>query len=236
MIYEGQKLRHEIKFYINNAVCYELRARLLQFLKPDPNMTDPEGYLISSVYFDDFIHQALREKESGIEFRKKYRIRMYGRSSKVIKLECKRKNAEFIAKTSATLSLEEYQKILAGDYDFLKDRKEPVCREMYALHHKSLLKPCVTVEYLREAYVLPWGNVRITFDKDIAASYGQLDPLQDDYSTQRVIDTGVTVLEVKFDEYLPSVVHNIIQTAMTEKCAISKYVLCRQCKKGMLYR
>ena len=74
MIYQNQKLRHEIKYYINQAVFKELRTRLQVFLKPDPNMSDPNGYLISSVYFDDFIHQALQEKESGIEFRKKYRI------------------------------------------------------------------------------------------------------------------------------------------------------------------
>lgn len=236
MIYQNQKLRHEIKFYINQAVCQQLRTRLQVFLKPDPNMKDPNGYLISSVYFDDFMHQALHQKESGIEFRKKYRIRLYEKSDAVIKLECKRKNGEFIAKTSAPLSRSEYDQILRGDYAFLAARTQPVCRELYALHHKALLKPCVCVEYLREAYVLPQGNVRITFDKDISASWGVLDPLQPGYTTQKILDPGVIVLEVKFDDYLPSFVKQILQTAMTEKCAISKYVLCRQNKKGKLYR
>lgn len=236
MIYQNQKLRHEIKFYINESIYRELQNSLKTFIKPDPNMDDPNGYLISSIYFDDFLHQALQEKESGIEFRKKYRIRMYERNGSVIKLECKRKSGEFIAKTSATLSLEEYIRILRGDYSFLAHRKEQVCLELYALHHKSLLKPCVTVEYLREAYVHPQGNVRITFDKEISASYGVLDPLATDYTTKRVLEDGLMVLEVKFDDYLPSFIHQILQIGTADQCAISKYVLCRQNKKGALYR
>ena len=67
MEYLGHRLRHEIKYYINNSVYHTLRTRLNTVAAPDPNMKDPEGYLISSLYFDDIFHSAMEEKLSGIQ-------------------------------------------------------------------------------------------------------------------------------------------------------------------------
>ena len=75
MQYQGHTLRHELKYYINASVYHTLRNRLRAVLKPDPNMKREDGYLISSLYFDDLHHSALNEKQSGIRFRKKYRMR-----------------------------------------------------------------------------------------------------------------------------------------------------------------
>ena len=54
MQYQGHTLRHELKYYINASVYHTLRNRLRVVLKPDPNMKREDGYLISSLYFDDF--------------------------------------------------------------------------------------------------------------------------------------------------------------------------------------
>lgn len=236
MEYQGQKLRHEIKYYINDSVYHTLRNRLKTVIKPDPYMKRDEGYLISSLYFDDMYHSALEEKQSGIRFRKKFRMRCYDREDCLIKLECKRKYDEYISKTSATLSRAEYDSILNGEYSFLANRKEKVCQELLAYHNLNLLKPVVAVEYLREAYVFPQGNVRITFDKDIASSTGNFDMFAQDYTTRKVLDEGLMVLEVKFDDFIPSFILQILKTAMTDKCAISKYVMCRMDKRRILYR
>ena len=39
------------------------------------------GYLIRSLYFDDYWNSAYEEKESGVLMRKKYRIRIYNYSA-----------------------------------------------------------------------------------------------------------------------------------------------------------
>ena len=228
MRYDNHTLRHEIKYYINQSVYHTLRGRLKMILQPDENMENEEGYLISSLYFDDMYNSALKEKISGSRFRKKYRIRCYERSNKLIRLECKRKYNEFISKSSATLTVDEYYAILAGNYNILEKRQEEVCRELFAYHKTRLLRPKVVVEYLREAYVFPAGNVRITIDKDISSSIENHDMFADDYITRKVLDEGIMVLEVKFDDFIPTQVLAILQTAMTEKCAISKYVMCRE--------
>lgn len=231
MKYEGHTLRHEFKYYINYDVYHVLRERLQKVLQMDENMPDEEGYLISSIYFDNMHHSAIEEKIAGTRFRKKFRIRSYERNNQLIRLECKSKYNEYISKTSAKLSTEEYYDILNGNYDSMILRKEPVCKELFCYNRTTLLKPVVVVEYRREAYVSPLGNVRITFDKDISASSGELDMFSKDYRTKKVLQDGIMVLEVKYDDYIPSHILAILQTAMTEHCAISKYVMCREKKR-----
>ncbi len=236
MKYDGNTLRHELKYYINESVYHTLRNRLKIIINADSNMKSDEGYLVTSLYFDDIYKSAMSEKISGSRFRKKFRIRSYERNDSLIKLECKSKFDEYISKVSANLSKVEYDLILAGNYDFLFTRNENICKELLAYNKIKLLKPVVAVEYQREAFILKEGNVRITFDKDISASTGTLDMFDESFATSKVLPEKIMVLEIKYDDYLPSKVQSILKTAMTEKCAISKYVMCRENKRRLKYR
>lgn len=235
MQYEGHTLRHELKYYINNSVYYTLRSRLKTVIGPDPNMKQEDGYLISSIYFDDMYHSAMEEKLAGARFRKKFRIRSYEREDGFIRLECKSKFDDYISKTSASLTRGEYDSIMRGDYDFLLKRKEKVCQELFCYNRVHRLMPVVVVEYLREAYICEAGNIRITFDKDISSSLVTLDMYQPEFATSRVLPEGQMVLEVKYDDYLPQHIQSMLRTAMTNKCAISKYVMCRDKKRMVKY-
>ena len=231
MKYEGHTLRHEYKYYINYDVYHILRQRLKNVIQMDENMPNGEGYLISSIYFDDMYHSAMSEKVSGARFRKKFRIRSYELSDTFIRLECKSKYDEYISKTSARLSVDEYRQIMNGDYGFLIKRPETVCKELYAYHNVNLLKPVVVVEYRREAYVSPLGNVRITFDKELSASTQTLDMFSKEYHTHKVLPNDMMILEVKFDDYLPTHIASVIQSLCSDRSAISKYVMCRDEKR-----
>jgi hypothetical protein len=190
-------------------------------------MKDDKGYLISSLYFDDIYHSAMEDKINGNAFREKYRIRLYSHSDKQIKLECKSKFNQYISKQWADISRKEYNSLLKGDYDFLLYKPEEVCRKLYTNHKTKMMRPVTVVEYLREAYVHPNGNVRITFDKNLAASIGDLDIFHKDYETTQVPLESTMILEVKYDDYIPDYIRKIIQTDRMVKCAISKYVICR---------
>lgn len=236
MEYLGHRLRQELKFYINSGDYHTLRARLFAAATPDPNMENMEGYLVTSVYFDDIYHSAMAEKEAGNQFRKKFRIRCYNRSDARILLECKQKYGEYISKESAPLSRWEYDSILSGEYNFLLSSPFPICQELCVRHHAQLLKPTVTVEYLREAYVAEEGHVRITFDKDVSVSVGECDIFSEFYEVRKVLDPGRMILEVKFDSFLPDAMVQLLKTSMAERCAISKYVMCRTEKRRFLFR
>lgn len=231
MQYEGHRLRHEYKYYINDEVYHVLRRRLSMVMERDEHMIDDRGYLVSSIYFDDWYHSAMNEKIAGTRFRKKFRIRCYELRDQWIRLECKSKFHEYISKEGARLSREEYDKLMQGSYEFLLGRREAVCQELYGYHNTKGLKPVVVVEYKREAYVSSLGNVRITFDKDISASTQALDVFGKQYVTKKVLPNHMMVLEVKYDDYLPAHMQSILQEACTDRCAISKYVMCREEKR-----
>lgn len=236
MQYDGNLLRHELKYYINVQTYYALRGILSQVMRPDQNMKDEEGYLITSVYFDDVYHSAVEEKNAGVPFREKIRIRSYDREDGKIRLECKRKRNEYIGKESVEISRREYEEIMMGNFTSLESREEEICKRVYAARQVRLIHPVVAVEYLREAYIEPAGNVRVTFDKDLAVSLSNPDMFAPDFATSFVMPGGIMVMEVKFDEFLPEQIRQMIRTAAADRCAISKYTICREQKRGVYYR
>ena len=67
--------RNEWKYLISVGEKELLRLRMSPFLHLDPH-ADEGGYMIRSLYFDDYWNSAYEEKESGVLMRKKYRIRI----------------------------------------------------------------------------------------------------------------------------------------------------------------
>ena len=84
-------------------------------------------------------------------------------------------------------------------------------------------KPKVIIDYERIAFVEDITNVRITFDMKISASYELEKFLTQDYQSFYVLPSGLNVLEVKFDEILPSHIRNIIESYGFKQGSFSKY-------------
>ena len=99
--------RNEWKYLISTSEKDLLELRMRHILKKDPHAGD-NGYMIRSLYFEDYFNSAYDEKESGILMRKKYRIRIYDYSDRSIKLERKKKYGSYIYKESAPLTKEEF--------------------------------------------------------------------------------------------------------------------------------
>ena len=84
-------------------------------------------------------------------------------------------------------------------------------------------RPKVIIDYERIAYVEEITNVRITFDMKISASY-ELDKfLEGDYTKYYLHPNGVNILEVKFDEILPSHIRKIVESYSFNQTSFSKY-------------
>lgn len=82
----AEHFRNEWKYLISTSEKELLELRMKHLLKKDPHASDG-GYMIRSLYFDDYWNSAYEEKESGVLMRKKYRIRIYDYSDRSIKLE-----------------------------------------------------------------------------------------------------------------------------------------------------
>ncbi len=185
-----------------------------------------ESYTIRSLYFDDYWNSAYEDKQAGVLIRKKYRIRIYNYTDQVIKLERKRKHGAYIYKEDAPLTKEEFYKILDGDYGFLLKSPHQLCREFYVECMANVLRPRTIVDYEREPWTLEAGTVRVTFDENIRAAVGSFDIFDANLPTLEVLEPEKLVLEVKYTEFYPDIIKEIIPADATEYTAVSKYVLC----------
>lgn len=224
--------RHELKYLITDAVCHEL-SRVLAGVMPHDSHAGPAGvYGIRSLYFDDLYRTAYREKLDGVEIRKKYRIRIYNCSDRMISLECKHKNGAYIYKESVSLTREEYGKMLAGDYAFLLKKDAPVAREFFVDARTSLIRPAVIVDYDREPFVNDIGSVRITFDKNVRAIAPEDDLFRETAPSYAVFPPGQMILEVKFTGRLPEKIRGLFRSYPLTQTTASKFCLCLDCLEG----
>ena len=221
-------LRHELKYHITPAELCVLRNVLTPVMQLDPNGNENNEYHIRSLYFDTINDDALEEKIAGVGNRKKYRMRIYNFSDKVIKLECKSKYGDLISKQSVSIPRDLAEQLIAGDPDGLQRMRHPLLHDVYREMRTRLLRPVVIVDYIREAYIHPAQDVRITFDKQLRTGMYSNDMFNPMLPTFPVFDDPVEILEVKFNEFLPTYIQSLISGVTAQRSAVSKYTWCRR--------
>ena len=218
--------RHEWKHEISVSDMIAIRQRMRAIAKPDPHALDGK-YRIRSLYFDNLADKALREKIDGVNCREKFRIRYYNEDVSFIRLEKKSKRNGLGSKESAVLSAEEAQAIVdGGDLNWMLDSGRPLLQELYTKMTVQGLRPKTIVDYIREPFLYAPGNVRVTLDYDIRTGLGCTDFLNPNAITVPAGDAPI-ILEVKWDEYLPSVIRDAVQLGGRRTAAFSKYAICR---------
>ena len=217
-------LRHEVKHEISYTDMLILRQRLRAVAYPDPHAVDGK-YLIRSLYFDNLSDKALREKINGTPQREKFRIRYYNGDTSVIHLEKKSRIDSLGNKQSASLTREQAQSIVDGDTDWMPESELPLIRELYSKMRTQGIAPKTIVDYTREPFVFPAGNVRVTLDYNIRSGMRCTDLLKPDCVTVPVSDS--IILEVKWDGFLPDIIRDAVHLTDTRAGAFSKYAACR---------
>lgn len=215
------QFRHEVKYEITPFDLLILRQRLRAVMKPDPYAVDGR-YEIRSLYFDDPNDKALREKQDGVPIREKYRIRIYNRDTSVIHLERKFKRGALGLKTSANLTREQTDRIIRGDFEWMSLEKNETILGLFTRIRTEGLRAKVIVDYIREPFVYPAGNVRVTLDHDIRTGMRCTDLLREDPLTVPV-DGSPCILEVKWDNYLPDIIRDAVQLSSRHSASYSKY-------------
>ncbi|MBQ2696926.1 MAG: polyphosphate polymerase domain-containing protein [Clostridia bacterium] len=219
------KFRHEYKHQINLADVFGLKARLSAIAKHDPNAGPDGTYLIKSLYFDNYMDKVLREKQDGVNNREKFRIRYYGTDTSFIRLEKKSKINGLCNKVSARITAEECQKIIDGEIGFLLESDNELLNELYAKMKFQLLRPKCIVVYRRECFVYAPGNVRVTIDSGISGTSNIKEFLNPDPPCLRLYQNSI--LEVKWDEFLPQIIRDAVQVKSRKTAAFSKYAAVR---------
>ena len=220
-----RKYRHELKHYINHADYLAIRRRLRE-IAPLDRFSGPDGsYTVHSLYFDNLDNKALREKLDGVNNREKFRLRYYNGDLSFLRLEKKSKRNGLGCKAQAAVTREECGRLLAGEVSWMEGDGRALVTELLLKMRCQLLRPLTPVVYTREAYVYPAGNVRVTVDSGIRTGFsaaGFLDP------GAVTVRTGSPILlEVKFDEFLPDLIGDLVQERDRQSTAFSKYAACR---------
>ena len=230
---EERRLRHESKHHLTFMQYRILRRKLGAVLKLDSHAGPDGRYHIRSLYFDDFRNTAFFDKMAGVPTRQKYRMRIYNLCGDFIKFERKSKFNEYVFKETAVLSREEADRIINGDVSFLANSGSQLLRCFYLECRRNLLHPVALVDYLREAYVHPVGDVRITFDIGVRTALGPISFFDPDTSTVTVCEEPGVILEVKFDNVLPQIVRGLFSDNIRPRSALGKFAMCRG-SKGVL--
>ncbi len=219
------RYRHEWKHILNIGDLLILRSRLRAILESDPHAADGK-YQVRSLYFDNLEDKALREKINGVNIREKFRIRLYNGDPSVIHLEKKSKRNGLGTKCSAGLTAEEAQKIVDGDLDWMPISDRPLVQELYSRMRHQGMRPKTMVDYTREPFVFRPGNVRVTLDYDIRTGLNCTDFLNPQAITIPAGDAPLLV-EVKWDEFLPSIIRDAVSIPDRRVGSFSKYAQCR---------
>lgn len=222
--------RAEDKYVIPENDYFELQERLSAVLPYDENALS-DWYSVSSLYFDDIEDTDYFDAVSGNPYRRKRRIRIYNGSMDDIKLEVKTKQYSRILKRSSTISRDEMESLMRGKLiGWGTDRDDPrsVFNEAIACGH---LSPRVIITYDRKAFVYEFGNTRITFDRNIRATdrtglFGT-----DGIAYDSPYD-GTYVLEVKYDEFIPDFILQVLEIDSMQQTSFSKYRICRDIYEG----
>lgn len=227
--------RTEDKFLCSEQEFLILQSRISAILRCDANTNSNLGYKITSVYFDDMNDSNYMDSESGIQERKKYRIRIYNDSFDVIKLEVKYKFNNKVLKKTKIIDFKDMLLLLHGYC--IKDEdmsiESPVTLFNLAIR-ENLLRPKVIVEYDRAAYVYASGNVRITFDRNVRCSTDFKRFVQGNTGQYQIVPELSRILEIKYDELIPGFILQVLENGNMQQISYSKYVICRDCKEDIL--
>ncbi len=222
--------RNELKYQCSEQQMRMLEIRIKHICRPDPHAGEGGRYAVRSVYFDYHCDSCYYENEDGIDSRKKFRIRIYDGRTDLITLECKEKVNDLGHKSACRISAKQCGEIIDGSFR-LPEGADPVLRKFFLLCRTKLYRPKVVEEYERTPFVYRAGNVRITFDRNIAATAhvdGFLNPC---IHARPVMPTGTHLLEVKYDVLLTDYIYNELQLMNLQRTAYSKYYVARRFTK-----
>ncbi len=212
--------RHELKYETDPDKANIIRHTLSPMLTADSNTGVDGSYIVRSLYFETPYADDYVDKELGVQFRQKMRLRNYG-GSDIYRLEIKSKSGDVATKYSVNLTKEQALQVAGGVYSCLLDIPGATRGYIYHQMMTKVYRPFVTVSDKRYPFTNPAGNFRLTFDTDIRYSVSPQSLFEDVQSTGIVTDK--TIIEVKYDDFVPDWITDCLLKTGVSAGESSKY-------------
>lgn len=219
--------RVEEKYPLSFYQCSRIYSALSAMLLPD-KYNNPDSYMIRSVYFDDYSESAYYDKISGVDYRMKFRLRIYPPNFENVKLELKEKKGGMQRKHTLLISRYEAEALLHKDYDAAlqnKDIEKILFENNISIHS---MRPVVMNQYRRSAFMHAMNNTRITIDREILSSETNFDLFAEKPVLFPAMDYYEALLEVKYDSFLLQWISELFYSYGLNREAYSKYVFSRR--------
>lgn len=226
--------RVELKYVVPDRLIPSLIDRISLYTQPDPYLLQEgkgrSSYPVTSLYFDSADLQSLHEKEAGILARRKLRLRTYHDSfteRRPCFLEIKRRHDVVISKDRLSLSVGHIHSELSmtGLLDHILKRveaSESVTAEANTLRSWYSLQPTAFVRYQRMPFVgLHDHRFRITVDRRLEGVWNP--PALLGATLTRPCLYGHSIVELKFNQFVPFWFHALVQEFELERVSCSKY-------------
>lgn len=217
--------RYELKFYISKSTAASLKSVLGSLFEKDSHSGENGAYYISSTYFDDAEVSSYHEKNAGNDYRHRWRIRSYNGSDDYICLERKAKKGDTSVKSGTVIPSEIAIEIMLNGVKGLPlPQENELLSEFFAEHSSKALRPVVTVDYKRTAFMPHLSDVRITVDENISVCRYRK-PFDRNTAKLLLPDERCSILEVKYTAAMPEMIKSILARYPMDRCSISKYVM-----------
>lgn len=225
--------RREFKYAIADWQLPSIRNYLLRYCVPDANAQSADWYAIRSLYLDTNDFALFRDSKEKAPYRFKLRARAYGDASGSIKLEVKRRVRDLVVKSSATVKAPQWAELAPGGLPALASLGLPSMAEFVQFTETLRATPRLLVYYERQAFSSLVDNyVRVTFDRHIQCQSLNNWDLLGDHRAWRPLDAprafgqsdSQYVMEIKFTDYPPDWLRDMVLHFGLERRGYSKYV------------
>ena len=205
---EAGQDRQEFKFVLSGEQSDLVRARVAKHLQVDQN--NPEGYRITSEYFDTGDHHSYWEKQFGVGNRRRIRSRVYGQpdasQEPIAFLEVKHKLDGVTVKRRLLVDLQALDAAAEGKLPEVETRSDRMVRnEIEDMMRHTSHGPVVQIRYQRHAYDSGAdGTFRVTFDTDPRCRFTAASLLSETPAFDlELLPPGAAIMEVKVAERVP---------------------------------
>jgi len=230
--------RHEEKYVLDFVTYFKILKELKVLFKGDSYGDKTGKYKVISLYYDTTNLDFFWEKVDGEEIRSKLRLRTYvpnspdkAKNSKKnpLFLEIKKKKNCNVFKKRINIDIDFAEKFINNPFfdtkfiNSLSENDKKALGEIAYLKSKLALRPMLLVYYDRQAFVSKDNlNVRVTFDTNIRYREKDLS-LRTRPSDKHILHPSLAVMEIKYSNYLPLAIVQILQKYKCESHPFSKY-------------
>jgi hypothetical protein len=221
--------RFELKYLITTAQAERFKVDLRRYLIQDEHGENGK-YGLTSLYYDSPDLRCYWEKEYGLRFRRKLRIRRYETDEPLTEetpvfLEIKQRVDRVTQKRRAVLSYGDALR-LCNDRQLPENNSEDraTLKEIYVFLWQYNLRPVSIVRYDRQAFMGTQYDVglRVTFDTELSFQSHRLH-LHEELSLLPMLSPNQVVMEIKVNERMPIWLTELIADHNLKMVRVSKY-------------